>query len=90
MQFNRLNQSSRLCPRQQRAKDIGVRQLRFSFPKLFRYGLSNHLHWLSNDKAGGHAKWYFLDSQEMNSAYAAALAKIGKCDTVIGSFSQQI
>ena len=51
-----------------------------------RYGLSNHLHWLSNDKPGGHAKWYFLDSQEMNSAYATALAKIGKCDTVIGSF----
>jgi SAM-dependent methyltransferase len=51
-----------------------------------RYGLSNHLHWLSNDKPGGHAKWHFLDSQELNSAYAASLAKIGKCDTLIGSF----
>ena len=50
-----------------------------------RYGLSNHLHWLSNDKPGGHAKWYFLDSQEINTAYTAALAKIGKCDTLICS-----
>ena len=32
---------------------------------------------------GGHAKWAFLDSQELSTAYANALARIGKCDTLI-------
>lgn len=55
--------------------------------QLQRYPLSNHLHWLSNNKPGGHEVWYFLDSQELHSAYEKQLASIGCCDTLIASFS---
>lgn len=48
-----------------------------------RYPLSNHLHWLSQGKPGGHQKWPFLDGPELQMAYANALAAIGKCDTLI-------
>jgi len=48
-----------------------------------RYPLSNHLHWLSQGKPGGHQKWSFLDSSNLNEAYANSLASIGKCDTLI-------
>lgn len=48
-----------------------------------RYPLSNHLHWLSQGKPGGHQKWNFLDSTELQMAYANALAAMGKCDTLI-------
>lgn len=48
-----------------------------------RYPLSNHLHWLSRSEPGGHVKWAFLDSPELTTAYASALARMGKCDTLI-------
>lgn len=48
-----------------------------------RYPLSNHLHWLSRKRPGGHQHWSFLDTPALNAAYAASLASIGKCDTVI-------
>lgn len=48
-----------------------------------RYPLSNSLHWLSQGKPGGHQKWDFLDSPELNRAYANKLAAMGKCDTLI-------
>ena len=48
-----------------------------------RYPLSNHLHWLSQGKPGGHHKWAFLDSPELKTAYASTLAQMGKCDTLI-------
>lgn len=48
-----------------------------------RYPLSNHLHWLSQGKPGGHQTWSFLDSPELSAAYGAALASIGQCDTLI-------
>lgn len=48
-----------------------------------RYPLSNHLHWLSQGKPGGHQKWAFLDAPELLTAYSDALAKMGKCDTLI-------
>jgi hypothetical protein len=48
-----------------------------------RYPLSNHLHWLSQGKPGGHQKWAFLDIPELKTAYASALAQMGKCDTLI-------
>jgi 2-polyprenyl-3-methyl-5-hydroxy-6-metoxy-1,4-benzoquinol methylase len=51
-----------------------------------RYNLSNHLYWLSKQQPKGHQIWDFLDSWELNNAYAASLAKLGKCDTLIGSF----
>ena len=48
-----------------------------------RYPLSNHLHWLSKGKLGGHAQWNFLNNIELERAYANALASIGKSDTII-------
>jgi len=52
-----------------------------------RYPLSNHLYWLSKGKPEGHQYWHFLDSREIDIAYEARLAAIGKCDTIIASFS---
>lgn len=48
-----------------------------------RYPLSNHLHWLSRGRPGGHRDWGFLDSDALHGAYSAALASVGKCDTLI-------
>jgi len=48
-----------------------------------RYPLSNHLHWLSRGKPGGHQKWAFLDSLALNEAYSAQLAALGQCDTLL-------
>ena len=48
-----------------------------------RYPLSNHLHWLSRGKPGGHQSWVFLDTPELASAYANTLAALGKTDTLI-------
>jgi 2-polyprenyl-3-methyl-5-hydroxy-6-metoxy-1,4-benzoquinol methylase len=53
-----------------------------------RYPLSNHLYWLSRGKPGGHKLWHFLDSPEIHTAYEKQLAAIGRCDTIIGSFSK--
>ncbi|MCF7993483.1 MAG: class I SAM-dependent methyltransferase [Chromatiaceae bacterium] len=48
-----------------------------------RYPLSNHLYWLSHGRPGGHQQWAFLDSPQLNEAYSASLATIGKCDSLI-------
>ena len=48
-----------------------------------RYPLSNHLHWLSQGKPGGHQCWAFLDTPELTRAYENTLAAIGKTDTLI-------
>ena len=48
-----------------------------------RYPLSNHLYWLSRNLPGGHQQWSFLDSPILSAAYAASLAALGKCDTLI-------
>lgn len=48
-----------------------------------RYPLSNHLHWLSQGRPGGHQRWGFLDTPEIASAYASTLAALGKTDTLI-------
>jgi 2-polyprenyl-3-methyl-5-hydroxy-6-metoxy-1,4-benzoquinol methylase len=48
-----------------------------------RYPLSNHLHWLSQGKPGGHQRWAFMDAPELASAYANTLAALGKTDTLI-------
>ncbi|PJZ70288.1 methyltransferase [Leptospira perolatii] len=48
-----------------------------------RYPLSNHLHWLSKGKPGGHVKWSFLDTPSLEQAYSSVLASLGKCDTII-------
>lgn len=48
-----------------------------------RYPISNHLYWQSQGKPGGHKKWGFLDTPELNAAYQNSLAAIGKTDTII-------
>ena len=48
-----------------------------------RYPLSNHLHWLSQGKPGGHQKWAFIDSLALHEAYSAQLAALGRCDTLL-------
>ncbi|MEM6253251.1 MAG: class I SAM-dependent methyltransferase [Cyanobacteria bacterium P01_D01_bin.156] len=54
-----------------------------SIQQFQRYPLSNHLYWLSQGKPGGHSKWSFLDSSELTDAYAASLAAVGRCDTLV-------
>jgi 2-polyprenyl-3-methyl-5-hydroxy-6-metoxy-1,4-benzoquinol methylase len=51
-----------------------------------RYGLSNHLYWLSNNLPGGQKSWSFLNSKLLDKLYAKQLASVGKCDTLIFSF----
>jgi 2-polyprenyl-3-methyl-5-hydroxy-6-metoxy-1,4-benzoquinol methylase len=53
--------------------------------QIQRYPLSNHLHWLSRGKPGGHKEWAFLDSAELHAAYEKQLAALGLCDTLIAS-----
>jgi len=48
-----------------------------------RYPISNHLHWLSQGKPGGHKIWGFLDSPELHAAYQNSLAANGMSDTLI-------
>jgi 2-polyprenyl-3-methyl-5-hydroxy-6-metoxy-1,4-benzoquinol methylase len=55
--------------------------------QIQRYSLANHLYWLSKGKPEGHKKWHFLDSKELNKAYAKQLASLESCDTIIASFS---
>lgn len=59
----------------------GLRVL--SIQQFQRYSLSNHLHWLSRNQPGGHQQWSFLDTPALGAAYAASLAALGKCDTLI-------
>lgn len=52
-----------------------------------RYGLSNHLYWLSSNLPGGQKKWNFLNSNLLDELYAKQLASVGKCDTIMASIS---
>jgi 2-polyprenyl-3-methyl-5-hydroxy-6-metoxy-1,4-benzoquinol methylase len=54
-----------------------------SIQQFQRYSLSNHLHWLSCGQPGGHQTWSFIDTPALTEAYAASLAALGKCDTII-------
>jgi cyclopropane fatty-acyl-phospholipid synthase-like methyltransferase len=63
------------------ARQAGLRVVAVQFYQ--RYPLSNHLHWLSRGKPGGHERWTFLDTIELTSAYANSLAALGKTDTLI-------
>ena len=63
------------------AAQAGLRVV--SIQQFQRYPLSNHLHWLSRQRPGGHQQWSFLDTPALTAAYAASLAAIGKCDTLI-------
>jgi SAM-dependent methyltransferase len=63
------------------ARQAGLRIVAVQYYQ--RYPLSNHLHWLSRGKPGGHERWTFLDTLELTSAYANSLAALGKTDTLI-------
>jgi len=55
-----------------------------------RYPLSNHLQWLSQGKPGGHQNWSFLDTPALTDAYAATLAAMCKCDTIIAHLEMDV
>ena len=63
------------------AQQAGLRVI--ALEQYQRYPLSNHLHWLSRNKPGGHQTWSFLDTPALTEAYAASLAAAGKCDTLV-------
>jgi 2-polyprenyl-3-methyl-5-hydroxy-6-metoxy-1,4-benzoquinol methylase len=63
------------------ARQAGLRMV--ALQHYQRYPLSNHLHWLSKGKPGGHQSWAFMDTPELSQAYANTLAKQGKSDTLI-------
>lgn len=65
----------------QLASQAGLRVV--AIRQMQRYPLSNHLHWLSKGKPGGHQQWAFLDTDALKGAYEASLAALGKCDTII-------
>lgn len=68
------------------AVDCGLRVV--SVQHVQRYPLSNHLYWLSHGGQGGHRAWGFLDGMVLTGAYSAALAAIGKTDTIVGHFER--
>ena len=47
-----------------------------------RYGLANHLYWLTHQKAGGHVYWENRFSQITETSYAQDLIEQGKADTL--------
>ncbi|MGH9372574.1 MAG: class I SAM-dependent methyltransferase [Vicinamibacterales bacterium] len=49
---------------------------------LQRYDLSNHLRWLQTGAPGGHGHFSSVLTSEVNSAYAEALIRVGKSDTL--------
>lgn len=48
-----------------------------------RFNLSNHLFWLRYGKPGGHKFWTFLNTPELQQAYARALAAANVSDTIL-------
>ena len=49
-----------------------------------RYPFSNHLHWVSQKKPGGHkTNMSLLDTKELTKAYANTLSQLGANDTLI-------
>ncbi len=48
-----------------------------------RYPLANHLHWLARHASGGHEKWDFLSTDELDEAYGRMLASIDRTDTLL-------
>ena len=47
-----------------------------------RYGIANHLYWLSNRKPGGHKYWSFLENESINSQYQDKLSDLLMNDTL--------
>jgi 2-polyprenyl-3-methyl-5-hydroxy-6-metoxy-1,4-benzoquinol methylase len=47
-----------------------------------RYGIANHLYWLSNGKPGGHKFWSFLENESINVQYKEKLSELFMNDTL--------
>lgn len=47
-----------------------------------RYSLANHLMWLAKGVPGGHDKWSFLDTNDLDKAYSKKLMELQMCDTL--------
>lgn len=69
------------------SRQVGLRVI--VIEQFQRYPLSNHLHWLSRNRPGGHQKWSFIDTPALTEAYAASLAAMGKCDTIIAHLEKE-
>lgn len=54
-----------------------------------RYPLANHLYWLSKNQPGGHQKWNFLRTIELDSAYSQMLSQLDKNDTIIATATKK-
>lgn len=50
--------------------------------QIQRYPLSNHLMWLAKGLPGGHNEWSYLDSKELDAAYAKKLEELEMSDTL--------
>ncbi|MBF0546919.1 MAG: class I SAM-dependent methyltransferase [Candidatus Riflebacteria bacterium] len=53
-----------------------------------RFPLANHLHWLTQQKPGGHEHWQFLRAEDLDEAYSSMLAKLDYTDTLL-AFAQK-
>lgn len=56
--------------------------------QIQRYSLANHLYWLSEGKPGGHVKWDFIDTLEINKLYKEKLENMNLCDTLMISLGK--
>jgi hypothetical protein len=54
-----------------------------------RYPLANHLYWLAKNQPGGHQKWNFLRTIELDSAYSQMLCQLDKNDTIIATATKK-
>jgi 2-polyprenyl-3-methyl-5-hydroxy-6-metoxy-1,4-benzoquinol methylase len=54
-----------------------------------RYPLANHLHWLAQNKPGGHQHWHHLCEINLDTAYANLLARLDQTDTLIAIGKKQ-
>lgn len=54
-----------------------------------RYPLSNHLHWLSQGKPGGHVKWQAMNDGRLDQLYGDMLAKLGIADTLFAELEKR-
>jgi SAM-dependent methyltransferase len=62
--------------------DAGFRNV--TIEGVQRYGISNHLKWLTSAQAGGHKSILSVfETPELTEAYSAALRKIDACDTLV-------
>ena len=55
-----------------------------------RYPLANHLYWLSKNRPGGHERFSFLLSSQLDSIYDLLLAKIDRTDSLVAICKNEI